>query len=129
MLQNPYNPYQMYNPYPQMYSQPIQQPVQQIQQPMPQQNVQPLPAYVLGKTVNSAADIMAVDVPMGAQKVFFPQSDGKVIYSRAWNANGLIDPQTYILQEEQPAEPQPDPLASIRDQLTRIEEKLAKWEG
>jgi len=127
---SPYNAYTPYPYYPQMYQQPIQQPIQQsIQQPMAQQTIPAPPTYVLGKTVNSPADIMAADVPMGAQKVFFPQADGKVIYARAWNSNGLIDPKTYVLQEDLQPEAKEDPLSSIRDQLTRIEEKLAKLEG
>lgn len=131
-MQNYFTPYQyqqpIYNQMPQypMNAQPTMQPQPQVQQPMQQ-----LPSYILGKTVNSAADIMAVDVPMGAQKVFFPQADGKIMYARSWGSDGLIKPETYVLQEQETNQPseQSDELSKIYEKLAVIEEKLSKWEA
>lgn len=76
-----------------------------------------------GHLVASPDEIKPNDIPMNGQAAYFPSSDGKVIYAKAWNTDGSIATVRYVAEsaEETPAQPT---LFDIANQLQNIEDLL-----
>lgn len=93
MYENYYNPYlqqsqQRYTGY--------QQPIQQM--PMFQNQATMQGNQLIGRTVNSANEIQANDVPMNMPYALFPKNDLSEIYLKSWSPNGTI--QTLVFKPE-----------------------------
>lgn len=78
-----------------------------------------------GHLVASPDEIKPNDIPMNGQAAYFPSSDGKVIYAKAWNTDGSIATVRYVAEsaEETPAQPT---LFDIANQLSNIEDLLSQ---
>lgn len=81
------------------------------------------PPSLTGHLVASPDEIKPNDIPMNGQAAYFPSSDGKVIYAKAWNTDGSIATVRYVAEsaEETPAQPT---LFDIANQLQNIEDLL-----
>lgn len=93
MYENYYNPYlqqsqQRYAGY--------QQPIQQMSMFQNQATIQG--NQLIGRTVNSANEIQANDVPMNMPYALFPKNDLSEIYLKSWSPNGTI--QTRVFKPE-----------------------------
>lgn len=108
MYQNPYFPqypqYPQYNPYQQQMAA-NQQMINQLSQGMPQypphQPTAPVSQGLNGKFVDSIENVKATDVMMDGSVMFFPSTDGKVIYTKQLQADGTSRVLTYTAASEQ----------------------------
>lgn len=106
MYQNPYFPqypqYPQYNQYQQQMAS-NQQMINQLSQGMPQYTPQPsAPVQGLnGKFVDSIESVKATDVMMDGSIMFFPSTDGKVIYTKQLQADGTSRVLAYTATNEQ----------------------------
>ncbi len=97
----------------------------------PQPNQQPI-APMPGRIVNSLEEILPNEVPMDGSRGVFPKADKSCIYVKYWDGTNGIKTDIYVLQDPQiPAaetsqENSTNELESIKNQLNRIEKKLAK---
>lgn len=87
----------------------------QVQQPtvpsntMPVQQTQQQPqfAFVQGRVVESETDIKPNEIPMDGSVTFFPKSDYSVVFGKTWTENGTIRSMRYLLEQENPVQPEP----------------------
>lgn len=106
MYQNPYFPqypqYPQYNQYQQQMAS-NQQMINQLSQGMPQYTPQPSATVqgLNGKFVDSIESVKATDVMMDGSIMFFPSTDGKVIYTKQLQADGTSRVLAYTAANEQ----------------------------
>lgn len=81
-----------------------------------------------GKIVNALEEISAQDVPMDGSVGFFPVADGSAIYVKAWQSNGGIQTDRYVL--DRPAEvthQQPSEFDLVMQRLDRMEQMIQQY--
>lgn len=101
----------------------IQQPYQpQVQ---PQAQPQPQPRGVSGRTVASAEEITAQEVPMDGSMGLFPLADGSAVIGKAWGGDGTIRTVRYV-PEAQPSDvAQPSFEDAVISRLDAMESALS----
>lgn len=116
---NPYNPYFNYG-YGYGYQNPLQPQMNRLNQMESQyqnynmpnymnnmnqnngnQNIQNMqPMLIPGKSVESIDVVKVTDAPLDGSKIYFPQTDGKAIYTKQLQQDGKSKTSVYILQKE-----------------------------
>ncbi len=113
---NPYNPYFNYG-YGYGYQNPLQPQMNRLNQMESQyqsynmpnymnnmnqntsnQNMQPM--VIPGKSVEGIDVVKVIDVPLDGSKIYFPQTDGKAIYTKQLQQDGKSKTSVYVLEEE-----------------------------
>ncbi len=109
----------------------VNMPYMPSQAPQPQPNQQPI-APMPGRIVNSLEEILPNEVPMDGSRGVFPKADKSCIYVKYWDGTNGIKTDIYVFQDPQTSavetsqESSTNELESIKNQLNRIEKKLAK---
>lgn len=115
-------------------TQPIQSPYQYQPQPqqvvpqfsLPQQMPQVAPpAMMVGRIVTDISDIRPNETPTTGQPAVFPKADGSVIYLTCMDNTGRIVTREYVPKELPKEQTSNDTIASLQEQLNRIEKMLA----
>lgn len=116
----------MYNPYISQYPQNNNMPT--YWQPSPYNNMPQVqqPQALTGRVVNSLEEITANDVPMSGA-AYFPKSDNKEIYLKAWNANGTINTLIYKLDQNANnifADPGKNDLLELTNKINELQNNI-----
>lgn len=119
-MQNPYMFNQMPNYQPQTDWQRINQ-INQYVRGFPQQS---MPMGLPGKFIKSPNDVVVSEVPQDGSVAFFPTTDFKKIYAKAWTSDGKIQTEEYVLRETS-EDVKPNFQNDILARLDRIEEMLS----
>ena len=108
----------------------------QVQQPQPAQPMtmqpqaqQPQPTFVQGRVVESEGDIKPNEIPMDGSVTFFPKSDYSVVFGKTWTENGTIRSMRYLLEQENPVQPEPqkdDKPAITEDVIANLVQQVVQ---
>lgn len=123
-----YPQYPQYNPYQQQMAA-NQQMINQLSQGMPQypsqQPTAPVSQGLNGKFVDSIENVKATDVMMDGSVMFFPSTDGKVIYTKQLQADGTSRVLAYMVTEEQRQEEnKPNVMEALDERLKTFKEDM-----
>lgn len=118
--------YPQYNAYQQQMAA-NQQMINQLSQGMPQYPPQQsaAPQGLNGKFVDSIESVKATDVMMDGSIMFFPSTDGKVIYTKQLQADGTSRVMAYTATEDQRTEEnKPNVMDWLENRLKTFQEDI-----
>ena len=109
---------------PQQYYNPVQQTSQPYTSYQPSVNI--APNTLVGKMVNSEADVAPNEVPMDGSAGIYPARDFSAIYIKTWNKNGTISTIKFIPEMAETVSQEPNTNSVILERLDKLTSMVSK---
>lgn len=94
-------------------------------QPTQQVSSSQTSSYVIVRTVDDPSVIEAQEVAMGVNNLF-PSSDGKTIYMKKWNKEGLIDTDVFVSKKQPNIHSDVSPISELEKRVSALEASVNK---